>query len=80
MRQKTNSLFHNTTLNGHQGVIDFDKVVLAILFQIHRIKVKLDDIVGVCSQLPLDEGVGRIRAVREARGLDLPNVIGLCVF
>lgn len=80
MYKNTNSLFHNTTLNGHQGVVDFDKVILAVLFQIHRVKVELDYIVDVCSQLPLDEGIGGVRSVGEARGLDLPDVVGLGMF
>lgn len=80
MAQKTNSLFHNTTLDGHQGVVDFDKVILAVLFQIHRVKVELDYIVDVCSQLPLDEGVGGVRSVREAGGLDFPDVVALRMF
>lgn len=80
MRKKAHSLFHNAVLNRHQGVVDFDKVILAILFQIQCVKLKLDDIVGVCPQLPLDEGVGGIRTVREARGLDLSFLIGPCMF
>lgn len=80
LKKKANSLFHDAVLDGHQGVVDFDKVVLAILFQIHRVKIQLDDVVGVRSQLPLDEGVGGIGTVREARGLDPSDVIGPCVF
>lgn len=75
-----NSLFHNATLKGHQGVVDFDKVILAIRFQMNLIKVKLDDIVRVCPQLPLDEGVWGIRTVREAWGLDLSYLISPCMF
>lgn len=78
--KKANSLLHNAALDGHQRVVDFDKVILAVLLQIHRVKVQLDDVVGVCSQLPLDEGVGGIRAVGEAGGLNLPQVICPCVF
>lgn len=78
--RKTNSLLHNVALYGHQGVVDFDKVVLAVVFQIHRVKVQLDDIAGVCSQLPLDKGVWGIRTVGEAGGLDFPDVIGLGMF
>lgn len=78
--KKANSLLHNAALDGHQGVVDFDKVILAVLLQIHRVKVQLDDVVGVCSQLPLDEGVRGIRAVGEAGGLNLPQVICLRMF
>lgn len=80
VEQKTNSLFHNTTLDGHQGVVDLDKVILAVLFQVHRVKVELDYIVDVCSKLPLHEGVGGVRSVREAGRLDLPDVVCLRMF
>lgn len=69
-------LVHNATFDGHQRVVDSDEVVAAVLFQIHRIKFKFDNIVGVCPQMPLDEGVGGIGMVWEARRLNLSNVIG----
>lgn len=79
-KKNANSLLHDAALDGHQGVVDFDKVVLAVFLQIHRVEVQLDDVVGVRSQLPLDEGVGAIRAVGEAGGLNLPQVIFLRMF
>lgn len=77
---RVNSLFHDSTLHGHQGVVDLHKVILAVLLQVHAVELQLEDVVGVGPQLPLDEGVGRVRAVGEAGGLDLPDVIGSCVF
>lgn len=78
--RKTNSLLHHAALNGHQGVVDFDKVVRAVVFQVHGVKVQLDDVVGVGSQLPLDEGVWGIWTVGETGGPDLANVIAPGVF
>lgn len=78
--QGTNSLFHDTTLNGSQGVVDFDKIILAVLLQVHGIKLQLDVVVWVGSQLPLDVRVGGVRTVGEARGLDGPYVIGSQMF
>lgn len=72
-------LVHNAAFDGDQRVVDSDEVVGAVLFQIHRIKAKFDDIVGVCPQTPLYEGVGGIGIVGEARRLDLSDVIGLSV-
>lgn len=79
-RQRANSLFHDTALDCHQGVVDLDKIILAVFLQIHGIEVKLDDIAWVCPQPPLSEGVGRIRGVRETGRLDLLDVVGLCMF
>lgn len=78
--RKTNSLLHHAALDGHQGVVDFDKVVLAVFFQVHGVKVQLDDVVGVGSQLPLDEGVWGIGMVGETGGLDFADVIAPGVF
>lgn len=71
-----NLLVHNATFDGHQRVVDSDEVLLAVLFQIHRIKVKFDDVVGVCPQAPPHEGVGGVGMVGEARRLDLSDVVG----
>ena len=71
-----NSLLHDAALDGHQGVVDLDEIILAILLQVHRVEVQLDDIVGVRPQLPLEEGVGGVGPVGEARRLNLPDVIG----
>lgn len=76
----TNSLLHDAALDGHQGVVDFDKVVLAVVFQVHRVKVQLDDVVGVGSQLPLDHCAWGIRTVGEPGGLDPADVIAPGVF
>lgn len=72
-------LVHNASFDGHQRVVDSNEVVLAVLFQIHCIKIKFDDVVGVCPQTPLHEGVGGIGMVGEARRLNLSDVIGLCM-
>lgn len=71
-----NLLVHNAAFDGHQRVVDSDEVVLAVLFQIHRIEVKFDDVAGVCPQPPLHEGVGGVGMVGEARRLDLSDVVG----
>lgn len=74
-----NSHVHRASLDGHQGVVDFDEIVRAVSFQVQRVKLKLDEVLGVGSQLPLEEGVVGIRLVREAGGLDLPDLVLLCV-
>lgn len=80
-RDKTaDSLFHDAALDGHKGVVDLHKVFLAVFLQVHGVKVQLDDVAGVCSELPLDEGVGRVRLVGETWRLDLPDVVGPGVF
>lgn len=71
-----NLLVHNAAFDGHQRVVHSDEVFLAVLFQIHRIKVKFDDVAGVCPQAPLHEGVGGVGMVGEARRLDLSDVVG----
>lgn len=68
-------LIHNTTFDGHQRVVDSDEVVLAVLFQVHGIKVKFDDVVGIRPQPPLHEGVGGVGIVGEAWRLDLSDVV-----
>lgn len=78
--RKIDSLLHHAALDGHQRVVDFDKVVLAVVFQVHGVEVELDDVVGVRSQLPLGEGVWGIRPVGETGGLDLADVIAPGVF
>lgn len=70
-------LVHNAAFDRHQGIVDFDEVILAVLFQMYCIKAKFDDVVGVCPQLPLHEGLGGIGIVGEARSLNPSNVIGL---
>ena len=75
-----NSLLQDAALDGHQGVVDFDEIVLAVLLQMQSVKLQLDDVVGVRSELPLDVGVGGVGTVGEARGLDLSHVVGLCMF
>lgn len=79
MQMRRNLLVHDAAFDGHQRVVDPDEVLLAVLLQVHRIKVEFDDVVGVRPQAPLHEGVGRVGMVGEARRLDLSDVIGLCV-
>lgn len=69
-------LVYNTAFDGQQRVIESDKIVRAVLFQIHYIEIKLDDVVGICPKMPLHEGVGGIGLVGEARRHNLPNAIG----
>lgn len=80
----SDSLFHDPAFDGHQGVVDFDKVIFACvvglsLLQVEGVEVQLDDVAGVRPQLPLDEGVGGIRGVGEAGGIDLSDLIGFGV-
>lgn len=75
--QLGNVLVHNEAFDGRQRVVDSDKVHLAVLFQIHRIEAKFDDVAGICPQTPLQEGAGGIGLVGEAGRLNLSDVIGL---
>lgn len=79
MKQSANSLDHSTALQGHERVVDFDEVILAIIFQFECIKLELDDIVGVCSENPLGVGVWGIGTIREVNGLDLICLTGGCM-
>lgn len=75
--QLGNSLVHNEAFDGRQRVVDPDEVLLAVLFQIHRVEVEFDDVAGVGPQTPLQEGAGGIGLVGEARRLNPSDVIGL---
>ena len=58
-------------LDGDQGVVEFDEVLLAVLLHSEVVELKAHPVVGLGPQLPLQVGAGLVLGVWEPRGPQL---------